>query len=224
MLRDTTSPFVLLHSFAPSTPGVRVYSYASGGSRGLQAPEYINLNAGPLGPGLFLLQMKRHRIKPSTCSRAEAIIVRRCRKSSPYRVFFDIPRTAHELLFRRDLALVEAAHPHIKLALQAKGEAALDELHRYFQRNIRSWRNQSVKMVGHDDKRVQEEFALAVIVEDGLLKQLRRSCDLKKAAAFGRHSGNQIRPGFLGREQHLRMINERPVAKATFIASLRSGA
>jgi hypothetical protein len=72
-------------------------------------------------------------------------------------------------------------------------------------------------MVRHDDERVQEEFPLAVIVKDGLLKLFGRGRDLKKVAAIGHHSGNQIRPGFLGREPHSSRINERPVAKATII-------
>jgi hypothetical protein len=39
-----------------------------------------------------------------------------------------------------------------------------------------------------------------------------------------RHSGNQVRPGFLGREPHSSSINQKPVAKADAIASLNSGA
>jgi hypothetical protein len=70
-------------------------------------------------------------------------------------------------------------------------------------------------MVRHDDESVQEELPVTAIVENSLLQQLRRSRNLKKAAALGRHSGNQIRPGFLGREPHLSRIDERPVAKAT---------
>ena len=145
-------------------------------------------------------------------------------KPPPHRILLDIPHTAHELLFRRNLALVEAAHPHIELAFQAEGEAALDELHRFFKRNIRSGRDQSVEMIRHDDERMQKKFPLTAIVEDGLLKQFRRGRDLKEAAALRCHSGNQIRPGFLWREPHLSSINERPVAKATFIASQHSGA
>jgi len=79
-------------------------------------------------------------------------------------------------------------------------------------------------MVGHDDERMQEELPLAVLVEDGSLQQFRSSSDLKKAAAFSRHSGNQIRSSFLWCEPHLSSINERPVAKATLIANLHSGA
>jgi hypothetical protein len=38
------------------------------------------------------------------------------------------------------------------------------------------------------------------------------------------HSGDQIRPSFLWSKPHLGSINERPVAEATFVAYLRSGA
>jgi hypothetical protein len=79
-------------------------------------------------------------------------------------------------------------------------------------------------MVRHDDEGVQEELPLFVVVENGLLKQFGRGRDLKKSAAFGRHSSDQIRPSFLGRESHLSSINEKPVAKATFFTSLHSGA
>ena len=130
----------------------------------------------------------------------------------------------HELLFAHDLALVEAAHPHIQLALQTEGEAALDELHGFFQRNIGGGRNQSVEMVGHDDECVQEESSLAAIVEDGSLKQFRCGRDLKETAALRSYGGDKIRTSFLWREPHLGSINERPAAKATLLRSLHSGA
>jgi len=79
-------------------------------------------------------------------------------------------------------------------------------------------------MVRHDDESVQEEFLLTAIVEDGSLKQFRRGRDLKKAATLRGHGCDEIRPGFLWRKPHLSSINERPVAKANFIASLNSGA
>ncbi len=79
-------------------------------------------------------------------------------------------------------------------------------------------------MVGHDDKRVQKEPSLAVIVEDGSLKQFRRGRDLKEAAALRRNSGDEIRPSFLGREPHFGSINEEPVAKPSFIEGLLPGA
>lgn len=150
--------------------------------------------------------------------------LRRRYKSAPNGVLLDIPHTIHELLFAHDLALVEATHPHVELAFETEGEATLDELHRLFKRNIRSRRDQSVKMVGHDDECMQEEFSLAAIVEDGPLKQLRRYRDLKKAAALRSYSGYQIRPGFLWCESHPDRINERPVAEAAPLASLRSWA
>lgn len=79
-------------------------------------------------------------------------------------------------------------------------------------------------MVGHDDERVQQESSLAAVVEDRLLKQLRRGRDLKKAAAFGCHSSDQVGPSFLRRAPHLGSIDEKPVAKAISIGSLHSGA
>ena len=84
--------------------------------------------------------------------------------------------------------------------------------------------NDPVEMVWHDDERVQEESALSPIAEDRLLQQFRRGRDLKEAAAFGRHSGNHVGSSFLRREVHLSNIDERPVAKATFLSSQLSGA
>jgi hypothetical protein len=71
-----------------------------------------------------------------------------------------------------------------------------------------------VEVVGHDHERMQEKLPLTVIVMDRPLKQLRCGRDLKKAAAFSRHSDNQIGSRFLWSEPHPRSINERPVAKA----------
>ena len=113
---------------------------------------------------------------------------------------------------------------HVVLAFQAKREAALNELHSLFQRDFRSRRNHSVKMVRHDDERLQEKPSLIAIVKKSSLKQLRRGCDLKKAATFSCHGRNQIRPGFLRCEPHLSNINQMPASKAAAIASLRSGA
>jgi hypothetical protein len=79
-------------------------------------------------------------------------------------------------------------------------------------------------MVRHDDECVQEELSLGAVVEDGFHEEFRRGCDLKEAAAFGCHSGDQICPSLLGGESHVGSISEKPVAKATLIASLRSGA
>jgi hypothetical protein len=67
--------------------------------------------------------------------------LRRRYESAANGVLLDIANTAHKLLFRWDLALVEAALPHIMLALQTEGEAALDELHGFFQRYVRCGRN-----------------------------------------------------------------------------------
>lgn len=110
--------------------------------------------------------------------------MRRRDQSPPNRIFFDIQHTLSELLFRHDLALIEAAHPHIQLALQAEGESALNKLHGFFQRNVWSGRNQTVEMVGHDDKRVQQESSLAAVVEDGLPQQFRGGGDLENTAAL----------------------------------------
>jgi len=70
-------------------------------------------------------------------------------------------------------------------------------------------------MIWHEDERVQQEFSLAALVEDGLLKQFRSGSHLKKAAAFSRHGGHEIRTSFLWREPRVVSRDERPAAKAT---------
>ena len=140
-----------------------------GGSRGLQAPECSGSRMGLQARVFVSVQMERHGVQ-RTASGVEGMGLGRCYKSSANWVRLDVPYTAHKLLFGQDLALVEAAHPYIVLALQAERKAALDELHRFFQRNIRSGRNQSVEMLRHDDECVQEEFSLAAIVEEGALE------------------------------------------------------
>jgi len=132
--------------------------------------------------------------------------------------------TIHKLLFTHDLALIETTHPHVELAFETEREAALDELHSLFKRDVRGGCDQSVEMVRHDYERMQEEPSLAAIVENGSLKQLRIGRDLEKATALRSHCGYQIRPGFLRGELHLERINERPAAKANPLESLRSWA
>jgi hypothetical protein len=70
-------------------------------------------------------------------------------------------QAGYEFGFGHGLAFIEAAHPDVYFALQAERETAFDELHSLFKRYIGS---------GHDDECVQEEFSLAAVVEDGLLK------------------------------------------------------
>ena len=81
-----------------------------------------------------------------------------------------------------------------------------------------------MEMVRHDDECVQKEPSLAAIVKDGLLKQFRGGGDLKKAVALRGYGGDKVRSSFLRCESHIGSINEMPVAKATFIAHLHSGA
>jgi hypothetical protein len=156
-------------------------------------------------------------------SRTEGISVRRQDESPANRISFDIHHTLNELLFRHDLALIEAAHPHTQLVFPAKGEAALDELHGLFQRNVWGRRDQSVEMVGHDDKGMQQESSLTAVIEESLLQQFRSGGDLEDTAALCRHSGYEIRTSFLWRDPHLGRINERPVAKAILVEACAQG-
>ena len=134
--------------------------------------ERLNGAAFRLGPhGPFAgsaLQMRRHGVQWGKRGGAEGMGLRRRGKPSAYGILLDVLHTVHELRFGHDMALVEAAHPHICLALEAERETAFDELHGLFKRHIGRGRDQSVEMVGHDDECVQQEPSLAAIVKDGL--------------------------------------------------------
>ena len=105
---------------------------------------------------------------------------RRRGESSANRILLDVLQTVHELFFGHDLALVEAAHPDIRLALQdihlaleAERETAFDKLHGLFKRNFWSRGDQDMKMFRHDDECVQEESSLAAVFEDDPLQEFR---------------------------------------------------
>jgi hypothetical protein len=49
-----------------------------------------------------------------------------------------------------------------------------------------------MEMVGHDDECMQQEFSLAMVVEDCLLKKFCIGRDLKKTATLRSDSGNEV--------------------------------
>ena len=81
-----------------------------------------------------------------------------------------------------------------------------------------------MEMFQHDHERMQKESSLAAVVEDCSLKQFRGGRNLKEAATLRSYSSDEIRSSLLWSEPHFGRINEMPVAKATLIASLHSGA
>jgi hypothetical protein len=114
---------------------------------------------------------------------------------------------------------VGAAFPHVELTFEAEGEATVDKLHGFFKRDVRSGRDQRMKMIGHQNEGMQEELPLFTVVEDGFLQQFGRGRDLEEAVALRGHGGHEVGSGFLGRHPHLDRIDEVPVAKATVVAS-----
>ncbi len=50
-----------------------------------------------------------------------------------------------------DAVIETAPGPHIAASFEAEGEAAFDELHRLFERNVRGRCKEEVQMIGHDD-------------------------------------------------------------------------
>ena len=115
----------------------------------------------------------------------------------PNGILVDVSDTAYEFFCAEGLGLVEAACPDILLALQTEGEPSFDELHGLFQGNIGSGCDERVEVVGHDHVCVQEEFALAAVVEDGALKQCGVGGDLEETSALCGDGGDEVRAGFL---------------------------
>src|ERR1700732_2969437 len=77
-----------------------------------------------------------------------------------------------------------------------------------------------MEMVRHDYECVQQEFSLAMVVEDCLLKKFCIRSDLKKTATLRGDSGNEVCASFLWCESHFGSINEGPGAEALFFCGL----
>ena len=168
------------------------------GVRGAKASRFLRLGPGPGGagaegagafrplkragreaafrPGLhrpvadLIMQVERHRVQRSMGGGAERITLRGRNEPSANGILLDVLQAGYEFGFGHGLAFIEAAHPDVHFALQAERETAFDELHSLFKRYIGSGCDQRVEVIGHDDECVQEEFSLAAVVEDGLLK------------------------------------------------------
>ncbi len=69
--------------------------------------------------------------------------------------------------------------PDVKIQVQllfcAIGESTLDELKRFFQRDLGKGREEQVKVVRHDDEFMQEKAALSTIVLEDVDQQLRHA-------------------------------------------------
>ena len=167
--------------------------------------------------------MRRHRVPGTSRRRAEQIRLAIRHKPTSNRILLNIQNTVHKLLFRHDLAFVEAAHPHILFALQPERKASLYKLHCLFERNVRSRRNKRVEMVRHDDECVQKKSPLIAIVEERLLKQLSVRRHLEEASSLRRYSGHKIRTSFLRSDPHYGSIYEMPVAKANLLEACVQG-
>ena len=116
---------------------------------------------------------------------------------------FDVAEAGVELVRGEDLALVKAAHPDVELAFEPKGEASLDVLHGFLERDIERGGEDGVEVVGHDDEGVQEESVLGVVVEDGGLQEFGVGSDLEETAALRGYGGDEVRAGFLRGETHV---------------------
>jgi hypothetical protein len=74
----------------------------------------------------------------------------------------------------------------------SEGEAAFDELHGFFQGDRRQCREECVKVIGHHHKFMKAIFALTLIVEEDVYKQLGHPVRLEDCLFFPAGGGDKI--------------------------------
>lgn len=118
-----------------------------------------------------------------------------------------------------DAMVSEASLPHGKPGGEAMREAAFDELHGSLKRDV-CWSEEQVKVVGHDDVRVQK-IAGAVVV-DGFEQEGGIAFDLEESATIVSGCGYEVRTGLGGaaRDRHVGIVRGTSAAKAAFLLRL----
>lgn len=112
------------------------------------------------------------------------------------------------------MGFVEASSPNVEFAFEAEGEAALDKLHRLFERDFGGRGEDGVNVVGHDDEDVKLVAPLVAIVGNRLEEEVGVGFDLEETAAVGGYGGDKVGAEFLGRAEHLSRVKDGPGAKA----------
>jgi hypothetical protein len=130
------------------------------------------------------------------------IITRNLSQPRANGILLDVVHRGQTSLPGRDLAPIEAFHPHIGLALQSKGKPTLYVLHGFLQRDFGSWREQNMEVIRHDDESMQEKLALIAIAQQRLLEEFRVRRPLKEPPALGGVSRYQVGSSFLWSERH----------------------
>lgn len=118
-----------------------------------------------------------------------------------------------------DAMVGEASLPDGEFGGEAVGEAAFDELHGSLERDV-GWSEEEVKVVGHDDVRVQK-VAGAVVV-DGFEQEGGVAFDLEESAAVVSGCRDEVRAGLGGaaRDRHAGIVKRTSAAKAAFVVRL----
>jgi hypothetical protein len=97
----------------------------------------------------------------------------------------------YEIFFISNPMIRKARLPDGHLRFQAERESSLDELDRLLERYIVVRGDEGMKMVGHDDKFVEQIFALVPIMPQDLNKQVGGHVALEKSSPLGGHGGNE---------------------------------
>lgn len=110
----------------------------------------------------------------------------------------------------------KASLPDGELRGEAVREASLDELHGSLERDV-GWSEEKVKVVGHDDVRVQK--VTGTVVVDGFEEEGGVAFDLEKSAAVVSSCGDEVRAGLGGaaRDRHPGIVKRTSAAKAAFV-------
>lgn len=125
-----------------------------------------------------------------------------------YRVALDVQAERTELICGCHLNFVVATFPDIQLGLQQEREAAFDELHRLFERDVGGWGKQQVKMVRHDDEGVELESGFVALVLKVVQHQVCGLGDLEDATALCGDKGEEVGSCLLWSSAHAINIEE----------------
>lgn len=105
-------------------------------------------------------------------------------------------------LVRLDAALSESALPDIKFGFEAEGESALDELHDFFDGDIRRWGDEQMNVVGHDDEGVELISTFEAVFVEEIYEKCGVGFGLEESTTVCGYGGDEKGSQFLQSERH----------------------
>jgi len=115
-------------------------------------------------------------------------------------VLMDVIAVRVEALAIGHTKLFEAVFPDGHFGFETEGESALYELHRLFNGDVRSGREDQVEVVGHKNEGVELVTMFRAVVAEELEEKVGVRVGLKEAAPLGGDSGDEVGAEF-GREE-----------------------